>query len=182
MSNVFTGIGGRLIGSNHINLLYKIACLLEQDGWRCRTGDASGSDSVFRDAYIPNPMNIYVFSARAVQVDLYGTADRAREIMYKYHPNPDAVRRSKFSEYLLTRDVYQVLGPSLEDPSKIVICYTEEGKLKGGTAMAIRIANAYGIPVLNIGNPKHYNAVLDYINKNVFLERFNKAFKENYYA
>lgn len=178
MSNIFTGIGSRLIDSKHINLLYKIACLLEQDGWKCRTGDASGSDSVFRDAYISNPKNIYVFSARAVQLDLYTTANRAREIMYKYHPNPKAVSYSKFSEYLLTRDVYQVLGPSLREPSKIVICYTSNGELKGGTAMAIRIANAYGIPVLNIGNPKHYNAVLDYINNNVFLERFNKAFKD----
>lgn len=178
MSNIFTGIGSRLIDSKHINLLYKIACLLEQDGWKCRTGDASGSDSVFRDAYTLNPMALSVFTAKHIQLNPYGNASKAKEIMYKYHPNPDAVRCNKFSEYLLARDVYQVLGTNLKEPSKIVICYTSNGELKGGTAMAIRIANAYGIPVLNIGNPKHYDAVLDYINNNVFLERFNKAFKD----
>lgn len=176
MNNIFTGIGSRLIDSKHINLLYKIACLLEQDDWKCRTGDASGSDSVFRDAYSTNPRNLSIYTPAQIQIDLCGNASKAKEIMYKYHPNPDAVKRNKFSECLLARDVYQVLGPSLEEPSKIVICYTQEGKLIGGTAMAIRIANAYGIPVLNIGNPKHYNAMVDYINKGIFLERLHKKF------
>lgn len=178
MTNIFTGIGSRLIDSKHINLLYKIACLLEQDDWKCRTGNASGSDSVFRDAYATNSYNLSIYTPAQVQIDLCGNASKAKEIMYKYHPNPDAVRCNKFSECLLARDVYQVLGPNLREPSKIIICYTQNGELKGGTTMAIRIANAYGIPVLNIGNPKHYNAVLDYINNNVFLERFNKAFKD----
>jgi len=40
---------------------------------------------------------------------------------------------------------------TLKDPSDFIVCYTENGKMKGGTAQALRIAEDYKIPVFNIG-------------------------------
>jgi hypothetical protein len=44
-----------------------------------------------------------------------------------------------------------ILGKRLNDPVSLVICWTEGGKPKGGTAQGIRIAEHYGIPVFNLG-------------------------------
>ncbi|MEP1316761.1 MAG: hypothetical protein ABJK83_09130, partial [Parasphingorhabdus sp.] len=37
--------------------------------------------------------------------------------------------------------------------SKLVTCWTKDGKLDGGTAQALRMADCTGIPVINLGRP-----------------------------
>lgn len=54
------------------------------------------------------------------------------------------------------RDVQQVLGQHCGPPSipvVLVFCWTDGGKVTGGTATAIKVATAHGIPVLNLFNP-----------------------------
>jgi hypothetical protein len=36
-----------------------------------------------------------------------------------------------------------------------VICYTQGGKLKGGTGQALKIAQKYRVPVFNLGEFEH---------------------------
>ena len=45
-----------------------------------------------------------------------------------------------------------VLGLTLDRPVDAVVCWTARGCIEGGTGMAIRIAEARGIPVLNLGS------------------------------
>ena len=45
-----------------------------------------------------------------------------------------------------------LLGETLDRPVDAVVCWTARGCIEGGTGMAIRIAEARGIPVLNLGS------------------------------
>lgn len=64
----------------------------------------------------------------------------------------------EFQRSLHTRNVFQVLGASLNRPSEFLLCWTPDGaenttgRDTGGTGTAIRIANQYGIPVFNLKN------------------------------
>lgn len=59
------------------------------------------------------------------------------------------------------RNVYQVLGDNLNTPSEIVICYTERGTVKGGTATAIRMGGVNNAPILNLGVEYIFNNAFD---------------------
>lgn len=54
------------------------------------------------------------------------------------------------------RDVQQVLGKRCgppDVPSELVFCWTEGGKVVGGTATAMKVAASIGRPVFNLYNP-----------------------------
>jgi hypothetical protein len=50
------------------------------------------------------------------------------------------------------RNAQIVLGDDLKTPVDFVVCWTPDGKLTGGTAMALRIAFDYDIPIFNLGS------------------------------
>lgn len=66
----------------------------------------------------------------------------------------------------MSRNVYQVLGPNLDDPVEFIICWTKDGKASGGTGQAIRIANDYGVPVFNLKNVNASADLTTYLNFN----------------
>lgn len=51
------------------------------------------------------------------------------------------------------RNVMVLLGPQLDTPRERLVVWTPGGMEAGGTGHAIRVANHYGIPVRNLGNP-----------------------------
>jgi len=57
------------------------------------------------------------------------------------------------------RNVAQVLGWTLDDPTEFVFCYTDNGKKKGGTAQAMRVAEDYNIPIFNLYYPDVENFI-----------------------
>jgi hypothetical protein len=67
-----------------------------------------------------------------------------------YHPN--WIRLNRPSRLLHARNCHQVLGLDLKTPSESLICWTPGGRIKGGTATAIKIAHDYSIPVTNLGS------------------------------
>ena len=86
-----------------------------------------------------------------------------------YQPDPDAIRlvdhlhpdppkRGSRSRRFLERDVIQVIGPMRPDggrePVDFVVAWTPEGRLIGGTAMAIRTAWTKKIRVYNVDIPQ----------------------------
>lgn len=58
------------------------------------------------------------------------------------------------------RNAHQVLGLYLDHPVSMVLCWTPEGKGGGGTGQAIRIAEAYGVTVYDMGRADVLAAVL----------------------
>ena len=73
-------------------------------------------------------------------------------------PRGCEVARLPGAQKLHGRNVYQVLGRNLDKPSRFLVCWTPDGvvsgeyctRATGGTGMAIRIACAENVPVLNL--------------------------------
>lgn len=162
-----TGIGSRETPQEVGKLIIDVICpRLIRDGYILRSGGADGADSYFEmgyikyhgemDIYLPwkgfnnNPSNLYIGNSA---LDYQGALD----IASKYHPRwnylTDGARK------LHTRNVFQILGRTLDNKSDVVICWTPDGcttnkttKDTGGTGQAIRIAYDYGIPIKNLRN------------------------------
>ena len=73
---------------------------------------------------------------------------------------------------LHTRTVYQILREYLNDPVRMVICWTPDGAttldeytmgVTGGTGIAIALASALGIPVFNLNRQDHLDRICGFI-------------------
>ena len=60
---------------------------------------------------------------------------------------------------LHARNVAVLLGGGMAYPADAVICWTERGRVSGGTGMTIRIARAHGIPVFNLAETEPAQAM-----------------------
>ena len=154
---VFAGVGSRQTPADVQVLMSDIAQELAGHGMVLRSGAARGADQAFergvdraggaKEIFIPEEG----FQNRSaeepgVSADI---PERAFEIAAHHHPVwyrlDGSVRR------LQARNVLQILGPDCETPADIVICWTPDGRDRGGTSQAIRIARAHNIPILNLG-------------------------------
>lgn len=86
-------------------------------------------------------------------------------IASEVHPAWD--RCNEWARGMHSRNCHQILGYDLQSPVDVVICWTPDGKIQGGTATAIRIAMKYDIPVFNLGVPDKKSVLNDIKN---FLE------------
>lgn len=151
IAKAFTVIGSRETPDDAMSVLSKVTNLL--GFMKVRTGDASrGGDLAARRAR--NGVNIEIYSPNDISSNAYGNAEQALGFVQRFHPNPSAL--TPYAQQLHARNTYQVLGSNLDSQSTFVLCYApldENGVPQGGTAQAIRISNAYGIPVINLAVP-----------------------------
>lgn len=138
-----------------------------------RSGNASGFDQVVSLYATPGHREIYLpykefnlkslggpYNDAFVPNETWPNYQKAFGLVMEHHPLKDKVPSDALP--YLVRDVYQVLGLDLDTPSEKVICWTPDGaqtakectKKTGGTAMAIRVADVYGIPVENLNRKK----------------------------
>ena len=153
----YAGIGSRETPPTIQALMGQMARHLAQKGYVLRSGGAGGADTAFevgcnavkgsKEIYLPWPK----FQDSDSQLILKDK--KAEEIAEKFHPYWHNL--SQGARKLQARNSHQVLGEDLETPSAFVICYTAGGKKKGGTGQAIRIAEAYNIPVFDCGFYEH---------------------------
>ena len=157
--NYYTGIGSRSTPTNILDFMRDLANVLQQS-FILRSGGAPGSDLAFEYSVAHENKNIFLpwkgFNDNTSQ--LYMPSQKAFEIAEQYHPYwknmKPAVRK------LMARNVHQVLGIHLDKPSDFLVCWTPDGAVgestitdsTGGTGMAIRIAEAYKVPVYNLNN------------------------------
>lgn len=177
---VITGIGSRQTPEHILKLFEKVAMRMALDGDILRTGGADGADNAFLkgtvrsggqfELYLPwpsfNKSKITAISegsphpGGAVNGLIFNKPQiEAHSIAAYYHPAWKFLKPG--AKLLHARNVHQIFGPNVDDPifSDLVICWTENGKLKGGTATALRIAEAYDIPIFNVGKTGN----LDYL-------------------
>lgn len=112
---------------------------LEPYGWQA--GSDEHDVSAVAEIYLPYK------GFNGHRSPLYGTCREARLIAKEYHPRWDIL--SCRGRDFHGRNVYQILGKDLRTPVSFVLCWTPRGAVTGGTGQALRIADAYGIPVLN---------------------------------
>lgn len=150
----YTGIGSRETPAHILLLMTEAAAILESRGWTLRSGAADGADAAF-EAGVISAKEIYLPWAGFNNSDSPLTdapTAAALEMAAGFHPAWE--RCSQGAQKMHARNCHQVLGQDLKTPSTFVVCWTEGGRLKGGTAQAIRIAQHYGIPVYNLGKPE----------------------------
>lgn len=159
MARYFTGVGARYgVPSDVYDRVDSIGRYLIGIGYRNRTGDAVGMDAAWRkvcahacDFYAPRNRSNPLADAKIITGEHYV---RAKNITRQYHPYFHNL--GDFEAELHIRNVFEVLGDELNNPSEFLVCWTKDGAEKkttretGGTGQAIRLAIAYDIPVFNL--------------------------------
>jgi len=150
----FTGIGSRSTPPKILDCMYQFSAMLVSVGWTLRSGGASGADTAFEigsDRVVPpQKKEIYLPWKGFNKSDSPFTdpTTDALELASNIHPAWRACTRA--ARLLHARNCHQILGYDLKTPSSLVICWTREGKVVGGTATALRLARTYKIPIINL--------------------------------
>jgi hypothetical protein len=195
----YAGIGSRETPDDILALMTDLGAAFGRLGWVLRSGGAPGADTAFeRGAFSVNgPRRIYL-PRRAfgplprqddpdavVPLDDLGALvwREAQTMAETLHPGWEkltalalrddaAGRKAAGTLTLLTRNMFQVMGDSLESPVDLVVCYGEKPVLnehnfcidvEGGTGQAVRLAAEMHIPTYNLILDSHREAVAAFI-------------------
>lgn len=150
----YTGIGSRETPTIHTDQMTDLGYDLAKFGMTLRSGHADGADIAFekgcdladgrKEIYLPWKGFNNSFSS------LYRIQDEAYTVAADLISYWDKLKDSH--KHLHARNIHQIAGKTLTEPSMFVICWTPKGELVGGTATALKAANLLNIPVFNLGN------------------------------
>ena len=151
---VYAGIGARKTPEPVLAVMRRMAWYLVEKGWHLNTGGADGADRAFvesspvlRTVFLPWPgyngwrgPGVVAFEDTALS-KLYPFAAAHHDAWERCSP---AVRK------LHARNVAVIGGAGITEPVSAVVCWTDGGRVTGGTGVAIRLAESAGIPVFNL--------------------------------
>ena len=155
----YAGIGSRETPPDVQIMMAEIASHLEDKGFTLRSGNAHGADTAFASGvkvaaqiWLPWKRFNPDFQASYPEHDyiVIGTDEEAEASIEKYHPRPKSLGTA--ARKLMSRNYRQIIGKDGEPNSEFVICWTPKGQKIGGTSQAWRIADDYGIRVINLYN------------------------------
>lgn len=110
----------------------------------------------------------------AIHVDGY-RAIKAKEIAMAIHPNPKALKPDGVK--LHTRNIFQVLGENLDNPSDIIVYYAkfdDDGEeITGGTRTAVVLGKQRQINHFNLILPDERTRLIEYVGQEY--DRFTNA-------
>ena len=174
----YTGVGSRNTPPEILSLMKKIAYKLADKGYHLRSGGADGADTAFEYgvfehcslwADLSRYQSIYIpwkgFNGRKNVGDKLpdDSSKRAEELASSVHPAWD--KCSPAAKKLHTRNAYQVLGDTLDNPSSFLICWappTSTG-VKGGTNTAWQLAKKYGVPCFNLADEGDKQRIMNWL-------------------
>jgi len=137
----YAGIGSRETPEAIRTEMQTIAMTLCVQGWVLRSGGAKGADEAFeKGCDLINARRKIVRTATSHQPALTHAA--------QFHPDWGAC--TDVGQALHARNSLVMMGDWLDNPVKFVVCWTPDGAVTGGTGQALRIAEAYKIPVFNL--------------------------------
>lgn len=158
----YAGIGSRKTPQHILDLMEQLGYWLAYDGMVLRSGHAPGADQAFERGVIQadGPAEIFLpwrsfesgvpLPKRASVFD--APTPEATEMAGDHHPAWG--RSTRPVRALHARNCHQILGYGLRQPVLFVLCWTPGARKQGGTAQAIRIAEANEIPVYNLADPQ----------------------------
>lgn len=166
----YAGIGSRETPFDICSGMTAIASLLGNAGWHLRSGFAAGADQAFfvgaqeAGGNFTNfiPWKGFNSSPKDPRWVVPNFTCELMDIAASHHPAWN--RCSDMAKRLHARNVCQVLGMDLKTPVEMVICWTQGGKGQGGTGQAIRIAQAYGVPVFDLAIEGQSEALEAFVN------------------
>ena len=154
----YAGVGSRETPREVLMQMTMLARSLETLGYVLRSGGAKGADSAFA-AGVKHTENKEIFlpwrgfnGVPDAECASYDVCRDAQHIARQHHPKYDEL--PKAAQKLISRNTYQVLGKTLDNPAEFVIGWTQGGTGKGGTGQAYRIAKAMDIPVFDLDVPE----------------------------
>jgi len=154
---IVTGIGSRRCPQSICELFTEIGGEVRERGWYLRSGHALGSDYAFELGSKERCIVYLPWEGFNKEQPILGIPrvsllrDEVLKMVYLFEPY--AKDLSNGVKRIKSRNIFQVLGEDLETPSDVVICWTEGGIVEGGTGLAINVAMANGIPIVNVGDP-----------------------------
>lgn len=168
----YAGIGSRRTPDDVLELMRLLARKLAVEGWRLRSGHAPGADLAFErgalghaDIFLPWPH----FNSGEVVDGTQWVRPTAEAIQIAIDVHPIGEHLSSAALALHARNSHQILGPTLDDPSRFVVCWTNDGatvnptRATGGTGQAILLAAREKITVFNLQVPLHRRWAEEYI-------------------
>ena len=141
MSKYYAGIGSRDTPVPIQQYMTFLAEALNGAGYTLRSGGARGADTAFE-------------SGADIAFEIFRPTDctpEAEMMAASYHPNWRACKH--WARKLHGRNCQIVLGRDVLNPVPVefILCWTHDGRNVGGTAQALRMADALDIEVLNLG-------------------------------
>lgn len=149
MSRYYTGVGSREVPPEIGKLITEIAVKLEELGFTLRSGFAPGSDTYF--AKKVKNKEIFIPWKNFGEGIVPKETEFAHNLLKEVHPAYDRLSQGALKLHL--RNVNQVLGKNLNEPSQFLICWAKmdnQGIPIGGTRTAWMIAQKYGVPCFNL--------------------------------
>lgn len=148
----YAGIGSRKTPDNVLQVMQNLGFMLSELRYILRSGHAIGADLAFE-----NGCNL----AHGLKEIFLANDAEAKAMALAASVHPYWYSLSAYAQKLHARNGYQILGKDLKTPSDFVLCWTPDGAdgdsvptspISGGTGQAIRLANRYKIPVINLKN------------------------------
>lgn len=173
----YAGIGARITPQEYLDLFKEIGKDLGNVGYTLRSGGADGADKAFElgadnsdtkpEIYLP--WSGFNHSTSKYNPTEYPYSEEEMLFTSRIHPKwSNCTPSTRKLHYRNTRVIIgcpQIHGERLQ-MSRFVICWTERGITKGGTAQAIRLAQYLKIPIFNFGmckNAKETDALMGQI-------------------
>lgn len=148
----YCGIGSRKTPSSVCEAMTILARKLDKLGFTLRSGGADGADLAFEKGATKKQIFLPWEGFNGNPSPFHTPSAEAEAVSRKLFPHFPGISRGV--RLLVSRNMHQVLGPEpfVSPKSEFIICWTENGKAKGGTAYAIKAAKEYDIPVFNLFN------------------------------
>ncbi len=148
----YTGIGSRKTPDLILNDMIMIAEHLAHRNWLLRSGGADGADLAFEVGCdkVSGQKEIFLpwKDFNNSKSTLYNPTKDAFDMASAIHPAWEYL--SYGAKKLHARNVHQVLGIDLISPVDLLVCWTDKGQEKGGTASALKLAKQYKIKIINL--------------------------------
>ena len=152
---VYAGIGARQTPPRVLEQMTKLASELADRGWHLHSGGAAGADTAFASGALEHERTLFLpwssFNGHAgPDCRVAGPDVTARHMAIAAALHPAWDRCHARARQFHARNVSILLGPHGNEPVDAAVCWTPAGETVGGTGMAIRIAEAHGIPIINL--------------------------------
>lgn len=149
MDKYYAGIGSRKITSEAISLVKKISSQLDILGYTLRSGGAAGADTAFES--MASRKEIFRPSCNSYGSRLNIAIQLMTDIAESFNLNFKNFK--EYTQLLIARNAFQILGADLKTPSSFVVCWTPNAEFVGGTRWALQLAMNNNIPIYNIASP-----------------------------
>ena len=184
-AKIYAGVGARKTPPAVLALMERLAGRMESEGWLLRSGGAEGADTAFASG-VQDPKKRAIFlpgasfnGLRHGQGGIDSTRlpgwEKALATVDQYHPAPH--RLPPFVRNLMARNAMQVMGPNMDRPANLLVAWTPNAEVVGGTGQALRMAGALGVPIRNLGDPAVLASTRRYLGLNPDMQQTAMPFE-----